>query len=207
MIIVLGAICLVSYLFGSFPAGYLAGRAAGVDVRQHGSGNIGATNVLRVLGKPYGYAVFFVDALKGFLAVRLAIFAAYRIAAPHPEYFGITAAALAIVGHTFPVWLRFRGGKGVATAAGGLVGLMPLAAAAIALVWILVFEISRYVSLASIIAVAALPIVVAILLHFGLTTGVGLLYFSAVMAALIVWRHRTNISRLLAGTEPRFERK
>src|SRR5436305_1629332 len=112
MIIVLGAICLVSYLFGSFPAGYLAGRAAGVDVRQHGSGNIGATNVLRVLGKPYGYAVFFVDALKGFLAVRLAIFAAYRIAAPHPEYFGITAAALAIVGHTFPVWHRARGSLG-----------------------------------------------------------------------------------------------
>jgi glycerol-3-phosphate acyltransferase PlsY len=203
------AVVLISYLLGSIPAGYIAGRIAGIDVRKHGSGNIGATNVLRVLGKRYGYSVFLFDAFKGFVAVRLAYFAAIKQAPPaaHPEYYAIAAAVFVIIGHTFPLWLRFKGGKGVATSAGAVFGLMPLAAVSIFLVWVVVFEITRYVSLASMLAAAALPVLVAVFLRFGITQGFGVLYFSSIMSLLILWRHRANFSRLLAGTEQRFERK
>ena len=109
------AIAITSYLLGSFPSGFIAGRIAGVDVRQHGSGNIGATNVLRVLGKRYGYAVFFLDALKGFLAVRLAILFAmhFETMRTYSDWFGILAALVCVLGHAFPVWLKFKGGKGL----------------------------------------------------------------------------------------------
>ena len=119
---------VVGYLLGSFPAGYIAGRLAGVDVRSVGSGNIGATNVLRVLGKQWGYPVFLIDSFKGFAAVRLAfLFVTFRPEAkPYAEYFAILAAIMSVAGHSFPVWLRFKGGKGVATSAGALIGLVPL---------------------------------------------------------------------------------
>jgi glycerol-3-phosphate acyltransferase PlsY len=203
------AVCCIGYLFGSFPAGYFAGRIAGVDVRSAGSGNIGATNVLRVLGKPWGYAVFFVDAFKGFASVRVAFFLADHLAfaRAYAVYFAIIAAVLCVVGHSFPIWLRFKGGKGVATSAGAVFGLMPLAAVIIFLVWVIVFEITRYVSVASLIAASALPVAVAFLLHWKIIEGIGLLYFSTVLAILVVWRHRSNFSRLLKGTEQRFTRK
>lgn len=194
---------------GSIPSGYLAGKLSGVDVRQHGSGNIGATNVLRVLGKPWGFAVFFLDALKGFLTVRTAAVLVSRNpdAAAYAEFFAILAAAACVVGHSFPVWLRFKGGKGVATSAGAIFGVMPIAALTIFLVWLIVFFATRYVSVASIAAALALPITVAVLVRMNKTQGVVLLYFSAAMTALVVWRHRANISRLLHGTEQRFVRK
>jgi glycerol-3-phosphate acyltransferase PlsY len=203
------SVFLLAYLFGSLPAGYLAGRLRGIDVRQHGSGNIGATNVLRVLGKPWGFAVFAIDALKGFAAVRTAVALASRNAAAvqYVDFVAILAAAACVVGHSFPVWLKFKGGKGVATSAGSILGVMPIAAITIALVWLLVFLISRYVSLASIIAAIALPITVAVLTRMHVTNGGVLLYFSLVMAALVVWRHRSNVARLLDGTEHRFTRK
>ena len=203
------AIALLAYLFGSFPAGYFAGRLSGVDIRSQGSGNIGATNVLRVLGKRWGYTVFAADAFKGFAAVRLAFFLAQRIpsAQPYAEYFAIMAAIMCIVGHTFPVWLRFKGGKGVATSAGAIFGLMPLAAVTIFLVWVLVFEITRYVSVASMVAALSLPAVVGLLWHWQIVESPVLLYFSAVIAILVIWRHRSNFSRLLNGTEQRFSRK
>ncbi len=203
------AVCCLGYLFGSFPAGYFAGRIAGVDVRSVGSGNIGATNVLRVLGKPWGYTVFFVDAFKGFAAVRLAFFLAEHLSftRPHAVYFAILAAVMCVVGHTFPIWLGFKGGKGVATSAGAIFGLMPLAAVIIFLVWVVVFEITRYVSVASLVAASALPATVALLIHWEMVDGVALLYFSTVLAILVVWRHRSNFSRLLKGTEQRFTRK
>ena len=205
-------LCLVlleAYLFGSIPCGYLAGRRSGVDVRKHGSGNIGATNVLRVVGKRWGFAVFFADALKGFVAVRLAIYLASQTpaAVPYTEFYAILAAAACVAGHSFPVWLRFKGGKGVATSAGSLAGVTPIAALTIFLVWLVVFTVTRYVSLASIVAATALPVVVGILVVTNQTQGTVLFYFSAVMTALVVWRHRSNISRLLNGTEPRFARK
>lgn len=202
-------IVLQAYLFGSIPSGYLAGKLSGVDVRKHGSGNIGATNVLRVLGKLWGFAVFFADALKGFVAVRLAIMLAAKTAATanYIEFFAILAAAACVAGHSFPVWLRFKGGKGVATSAGSLAGVMPIAAFSIFVVWLIVFKVTRYVSLASIVAATALPVVVAALVAMKFTQGTILFYFSLLMTALVVWRHRSNISRLLNGTEPRFARK
>jgi glycerol-3-phosphate acyltransferase PlsY len=203
------AVCCLGYLFGSFPAGYFAGRIAGVDVRSVGSGNIGATNVLRVLGKPWGYTVFFLDAFKGFAAVRLSFFLAEHLTFARPDavYFAILAAVMCVVGHTFPIWLRFKGGKGVATSAGAIFGLMPLVAVIIFLVWAVVFEITRYVSLASLIAASSLPATVALLIHWKIIEGAGLLYFSTVLTILVLWRHRSNFSRLLNGTEQRFTRK
>lgn len=201
--------CLIGYLFGSFPAGYFAGLLAGVDVRREGSGNIGATNVLRVLGKKWGYPVFAIDVFKGFAAVRVALFLAKRwpSTAPYAEYIAILAAMACVAGHTFPVWLRFKGGKGVATTAGVMVGLVPLAVPLVLLIWIIVFEISRYVSLASIIAAIALPITVALFAYWKLVDTWALIYFSIAVMLLVVWRHRSNFSRLLNGTEQRFRRK
>jgi len=203
------AVCCLGYLFGSFPAGYFAGRIAGTDVRSAGSGNIGATNVLRVLGKPWGYTVFFIDAFKGFAAVRVAFFLAERLTVARPQavYFAIFAAVMCVVGHTFPIWLRFKGGKGVATSVGAIFGLMPVAAVTIFLIWAIVFEITRYVSVASIIAALSCPVAVAFYIHWKIIEGAGLLYFSILMAIFIVWRHRSNFSRLLKGTEQRFTRK
>lgn len=203
------AALVASYLLGSFPAGYFAGKVARVDIRKQGSGNLGATNVLRVLGKRYGYAVFFLDAFKGFVAVRVALYIAGRIGFPQQyiEYLGIAGALFCVIGHTFPVWLRFKGGKGVATSAGSIFGLMPVAAITIFLIWVLVFEVSRYVSVASVIAAVALPITVYVLLQFKFVEGSGLLYFAIGMTLLVVWSHRSNFARLAAGTEQRFERK
>jgi len=200
---------LVGYLFGSFPAGYFAGRLAGVDVRASGSGNIGATNVLRVLGKKWGLPVFAIDAFKGFASVRLAfiLVKSWPEAMPYAEYFAILAAIMSVVGHSFPVWLRFKGGKGVATSAGALVGLMPFAVPLVLLVWVVVFEITRYVSLASVIAAIALPIVVSLLARWKFVDTSALIYFSFMITLLVLWRHRSNLSRLLKGTEQRFTRK
>src|SRR2546430_10467636 len=121
------ALALVgSYLLGSIPFGYLAGRIRGIDIRKAGSGNIGATNVVRVLGKAYGYPVFVLDFLKGLGAVRIsiAIATSVRPESTSPEVVGILAAVSAVIGHSFPLWLKFRGGKGVATSAGALFGLI-----------------------------------------------------------------------------------
>ena len=208
LLLTLVVIC-IGYVFGSFPSGYLAGRMRGVDVRKHGSGNIGATNVLRVLGKPWGFGVFFADAFKGFVAVRLALAIVARTpgAAEYAEFYAILAAAACVAGHSFPVWLQFKGGKGVATSAGAIFGVVPIAAISIFLVWLVVFLTTRYVSVASILAALALPAVVGVLVRLHYTRGYVLLYFSLAMTALVVWRHRSNISRLLNGTEQRFARK
>ena len=209
MWLIIFAFCALGYLFGSFPAGYIAGRMAGVDVRSLGSGNIGATNVLRVLGKRWGYTVFFVDAFKGFAAVRLTFFFVKGLPAaqPYAEYFGILTAVMCIVGHTFPVWLGFKGGKGVATSAGALFGLMPFVVPCIVLIWVIVFETTRYVSVASIVGATSLPIVVGLFLRWKFLEGAALFYFSVLIALLVLWRHRSNFSRLLNGTEQRFTRK
>ena len=209
MWLIIFAFCALGYLFGSFPAGYIAGRIAGVDVRTLGSGNIGATNVLRILGKRWGYAVFFVDAFKGFAAVRLTFFFVKGVPAaqPYAEYFAILTAVMCIVGHTFPVWLGFKGGKGVATSAGALFGLMPLVVPFVVLIWVIVFETTRYVSVASIVAAISLPIVVGLALRWKFLDGPAFLYFSILIALLVLWSHRSNFSRLLNGTEQRFTRK
>jgi glycerol-3-phosphate acyltransferase PlsY len=150
-----------------------------------------------------------VDAFKGFAAVRVAFFLADHLASArgYAVYFAILAAVMCVLGHTFPIWLRFKGGKGVATSAGAIFGLMPLAAVIIFVVWVIVFEITRYVSVASLVAASALPVTVALMLHWDMVEGAGLLYFSTVLTLLVVWSHRSNFSRLLKGTEQRFTRK
>ncbi|MFN2542556.1 MAG: glycerol-3-phosphate 1-O-acyltransferase PlsY [Chthoniobacterales bacterium] len=206
---ILATVALISYLLGSFPAGYLAGRIAGVDIRKIGSGNIGATNVLRVLGKQFGYPVFLIDFAKGFAAVLLAMFVARRSAgeATYVEFCAAVGGVCAVLGHSFPVWLRFKGGKGVATSIGVLFGLLPVAALIVCAVWIVTFELSRYVSLASIIAALTLPATVVALRFFGEPTTPVLFYFSLFLAAVVILRHRSNLARLFRGTEPRFRRK
>ena len=200
---------VVGYLLGSFPSGLLISRTRGVDIRKHGSGNIGATNVLRVLGKKWGYFVFALDALKGFAAVRIA-FAIALAAGPAiipRELVAIAGGLACILGHTFPVWLRFRGGKGVATSAGVLLGLMPLAVVSVFAVWVILFQLTRYVSVASIGAAATLPVFVMLYLRLDLLTGASLLPFSILIAGVVVWRHRSNMKRLFQGEEERFGQK
>lgn len=198
-----------SYLFGSIPFGYLAGRLVGIDIRQAGSGNVGATNVVRVLGKRFGYPVLALDVLKGFGAVKIAM-----LIAPgrppewnSPEIFGILAAMSSVLGHLYPPWLKFKGGKGVATSAGALFALTPVATLVGVAIWIIVFWLTRYVSLASMIAAGVLPIVILVVSSQDQNKRRPLVYSSACVATVVVWRHRSNLSRLMRGTEPRFTRK
>jgi glycerol-3-phosphate acyltransferase PlsY len=226
-----GLIVLISYLLGSIPFGYIVARAHGIDIRQHGSGNIGATNVLRTLGKKAGYTVFALDVLKGLIAVILAKYIAdhHSITVSQeqkvyegineiiqhatyivrlPEAIGaISAAITCIIGHNFPVWLGFKGGKGMATSAGVLIGMMPLTAAGCMAVWAVVFFTTRYVSLASIAAAVALPLFTMIFLLTGILYGWPYFYFAAAACVLAVWRHRSNIVRLMNGTESKFVKK
>jgi glycerol-3-phosphate acyltransferase PlsY len=198
-----------SYLIGSIPAGYIAGRIVGIDIRTVGSGNIGATNVTRVMGKRYGYPVFIVDFLKGFAAVGMSIMIAKR-AQPvliSSELFGVVGAVACVLGHSFPVWLGFKGGKGVAASAGALLGLMPFVALIAVAVWLIIFYLTRYVSVASMTAALAVPITILSMMFLGQTGGTALLYFSICLAAVVIVRHRSNLSRLMRGTEPRFKRK
>jgi acyl phosphate:glycerol-3-phosphate acyltransferase len=205
----LTGVLLGSYLLGSIPFGYVAGKIRGIDIRKIGSGNIGATNVVRVLGKRYGYSVFVLDFLKGFGAVKISISIATD-ARPEwgsPEIFGILAAIASVIGHSFPLWLKFRGGKGVATAAGALFGLMPVAALIAVIIWISIFWFTRYVSLASVVSAVALPLVILIMTRLNQIRGNALFYSSLGIAVLVIWRHHSNLSRLIHGSEPRFTRK
>ncbi len=194
------------FLLGSLPTGYLAGKARGIDIRQHGSGNIGATNVFRTLGRPLGILVFLVDAGKGLLAVRLAMLLE-PAGGDAALWCGITAAVACIAGHNFTPWLGFRGGKGIATSAGVLLALAPLAVVLTGVVWWGVFSLSRYVSLASITAAAALPVIVGLLWWQGLGGGLPLFVFTVVIGSLAILRHRSNIRRLREGTESRFVKR
>ena len=205
----LTGVLIGSYLLGSIPFGYVAGKIRGIDIRKIGSGNIGATNVVRVLGKRYGYSVFVLDFLKGFGAVKISMSIATD-ARPEwgsPEIFGILAAIASIIGHSFPLWLKFRGGKGVATAGGALFGLMPVAALIAVTIWISIFWFTRYVSLASVVTAVALPLVILIMTRLNQIRGNALFYSSLGIAVLVIWRHHSNLSRLMRGSEPRFTRK
>ena len=196
---------VLGYLLGSIPNGLIVSKSHGIDVRNFGSGNIGATNVLRVLGHKWGYLVFALDSLKGLLAVLLAYWIGNRLLPVNSSHIliGIVAGVATILGHTFPVWLGFKGGKGVATSAGVLLGLMPLAVISVFIVWLTLFKTTRYVSVASMGAAIALPLFVLAYLHFGLLTGTSRLVFSIVIAGVVLWAHRSNIQRLLHGKEQR----
>jgi glycerol-3-phosphate acyltransferase PlsY len=207
--VTLAVLLIGSYLLGSIPFGYLAGRLGGIDIRQVGSGNVGATNVVRVLGKIYGYPVFALDVLKGFAAVKISM---SMTPGPPPQWnsaeiVGILAGMCSVLGHLYQPWLSFKGGKGVATAGGVLLALMPIATLIGAAIWIIVFWLTRYVSLASVTAAVLLPIVILVVSWQDQNRKKPLVYSSVCVAALVVWRHRSNLSRLMRGTEPRFARK
>ncbi|HSD46267.1 MAG TPA: glycerol-3-phosphate 1-O-acyltransferase PlsY [Pyrinomonadaceae bacterium] len=186
-------VVMLAYLIGSIPFGYLIVRLSGRgDVRETGSGGTGATNVSRRAGKGAGALTLVLDALKGAAAVLIAtrIASGWVIAA---------AATVVVVGHIFPVWLGFRGGKGVATAVGVFLILAPFALLVAGVVFLLLFLITRYVSLGSIAAAATIPIILS---PNGLTSAI--FTCAAVVAALVIFAHRANISRLINGTEPKF---
>ena len=207
--VTLAVLLVGSYLLGSIPFGYLAGRLVGIDIREAGSGNVGATNVMRALGKRYGYPVFALDFLKGFGAVKISML----MAPGRPpewnssEIVGILAAMSSILGHLYPPWLKFKGGKGVATSAGALLALTPVATLIGVAIWIIVFWLTRYVSLASITAAVVLPIVILVVSSQDQNKRKPLVYSSACVAAVVIWRHRSNLSRLMRGTEPRFRKR
>jgi glycerol-3-phosphate acyltransferase PlsY len=198
------ATALLAYLLGSIPTGFLVGKARGIDIRTIGSGNIGATNVFRSLGKPAGVFVMLADALKGWLAVevmaKLVGRWSYPGASPQAlEWFTIVAALAAVLGHNYTCWLYFKGGKGIATSAGVLVALVPWSLLIILCIWVIVLALSRFVSLASISASFALPFAAWVT---GESTT--LILITAAMAVLAIYKHKANIKRLIQGTENRF---
>jgi len=199
---------LGAYFLGSIPTGFLAGKMKGMDVRTLGSGNIGATNVFRSLGKLAGSVVLFLDALKGWLACIVLAPLAVKFVPPeiltdriHVQL-TITAGICAVLGHNFPCWLKFKGGKGIATSAGVLLAWVPVGLLVSLVTWLLVFIFSRYVSLASIAAALVLPFGVW-LVHAD--RGMAYVWVTAGLSALALLKHRTNIQRLLQGTEHRFD--
>jgi glycerol-3-phosphate acyltransferase PlsY len=211
-------IAVAAYLLGSIPTGYLVARARGINIRAVGSGNIGATNVFRALGKTAGTFVLLIDALKGWLACFLGTFIAAHFSSRYYDMrsdsdvvaqftdglkqFAIVAGICAVLGHNFTCWLKFKGGKGIATSAGVYFALAPLAAGIALGTWIIVFALGRYVSVASIAAAVALPTAVwltpnSLILRI-VTTALGL---------LAIYKHKGNIQRLLNGTERRLGQK
>ena len=201
--------CVFAYLLGSVPFGLLVGFLHGVDIRDTGSGNIGATNLARTVGKKWGYVAFLLDFAKGcgpVIAVR-------SLAHEYPERFLLTAHGwlyilvgfAAIIGHVFPVYLRFRGGKGVATAFGVVAALAWKSTFIAGVIWLIPYLLTRIVSVASLAAAAGLPVAVAVLKEGEASDSyVSVQVLTVACAVLITWRHRSNIARLLRGDEFRF---
>jgi len=226
---------IFAFLLGSIPFGLLIARAKGIDIRAHGSGNIGATNVLRIVGKKFGIACFLLDMLKGLLPVVIAVnliqiegkkvglfhigtLDEFALMLPAAKQFTgqlvhVLTALAAVLGHNYSPWVGFKGGKGIATSAGVLFGLMPpIAILLLVVIWILIFITTRYVSIASIGASVALPLLTLWgSWHHGRiqdgTWNKPLFFFTVVIAMLATWKHRSNIQRLRDGTEHRFSRK
>ena len=207
---------LAAYLLGSIPTGFLVAKAKGVDIRAAGSGNIGATNAMRVLGKTAGIFVLLLDAAKGFIACSLGVFMAVNLANQQSGlhsvgnnsgdavfnsllYLPIVAGIFAVLGHNYTCWLKFKGGKGVATTAGVYLALAPVPLAVALAAFILALLVTRYVSVGSISAAVALPLAVWIMAPDNLLLGI----VTTALGALAIYKHKSNIRRLLAGTENR----
>lgn len=190
-----------AYLLGSIPTGYLITRRfTGVDVRSAGSGNVGATNVARVAGKFAGLAVLVLDAVKGTIAVTLVPQLITRAAGTQPPSHWVMWCGLAaVVGHDWPCWLKFSGGKGIATSLGVLLGAAPMVAGWCVVVWGILFAVSRTVSLSSIVTAVVAPLLL-LLLHYPWTW----ILWGILLGSIAVLRHNSNIQRLLQGTEQKF---
>ena len=200
---------LLGFLLGSIPFGLLMGKFKGIDIRQHGSGNIGATNVFRTLGKQLGITCLLLDFAKGLVPVLIAknmvepMMAEQQFTAQSIE---VLTALASIMGHNYSPWIGFKGGKGIATTAGAITALMPFGLVLLILVWAIFTFTTKYVSVGSIAAAASLPILVITgsAYHGKLANGTWnkpLFIFSLIAAILAIWKHRTNIARLKAGTE------
>ncbi|CAN5848568.1 glycerol-3-phosphate 1-O-acyltransferase PlsY [soil metagenome] len=189
---------VAAYLIGAFPTSYVAGRLArGIDLREHGSGNLGATNAFRVLGWRAATPIFIVDIAKGFVP-------AYwfpRLDGSHAASWALLYGTAAIIGHVFSIYVRFKGGKGVATGAGVFLAVAPAAVAVGLVVWLLLVFTTGYVSLASIAAAAVLPVAVAVS-----GAPVEVLVLSVLLGGFVIYAHRANIGRLRRGEEHRFRR-
>jgi glycerol-3-phosphate acyltransferase PlsY len=184
---------LLGYLLGSVPVGFLLGLRSGIDVRETGSGNVGATNVARVVGKRQGILTLIVDTVKGFLPVILAIQLGASLAAT------VLVGAAAFIGHLYPIFLKFKGGKGVATALGVFLAVAPLATLVLVALFAFTVLASRIVSLSSILAAVAAPIIFWLFSYPPLVVGMAVF-----IALAITWRHQSNIRRMMNGSEPRF---
>ena len=211
-------VAVAAYLLGSIPTGFLVARAKGVDIRTVGSGNIGATNAMRALGKPAGIFVLLMDALKGYVACAVLCPVIFNFFAPHLSgmivyfqeepavirmRFYVVAGIFAVLGHNYTCWLRFKGGKGIATSAGVYLALAPWAVLIAVVVFILVLLVTRYASVGSISAAIALPAAVWILPPHNLLLGI----VTTALGVLAIYKHRANIQRLIAGTENRLGAK
>ena len=193
---------IIAYLAGSIPSAYIAGKLRGVDLRKHGSGNLGATNVVRVLGPRIGGVVFLADFLKGFLPV---FFLPPYTETLRPGLWALVYGAAAIMGHVKPIFLLGKGGgKGVATASGVFTALAPVPMVITQVVWLVVFAIGRYVSLASLVGAAVLPIAI---LAWYRDPRSPIFIASVIIAAFVFWTHRAHIGRLRRGEEHRFAKK
>jgi len=193
---------IISYLAGSIPSAYLAGKLRGIDLRQHGSGNLGATNVVRVLGPRIGAVVFIADLMKGFLPVY---FLPRYTETLRPELWALAYGAAAILGHVKPIFLLWKGGgKGVATASGVFLAFAFVPMLIAEVFWIAVFYFTRYVSLASLVGAAVLPIAILILYREPQSP---VFIASVIIAAFVFWTHRANIGRLRRGEEHKFVKK
>ena len=193
-------LALVAYLLGSLPFGYLIGRFAGHrDIRYEGSGNIGATNVARTLGARAGLLTLLLDAGKGFFAVWLAARFTH-----HATIWMVIAAVVAVLGHVYPLWLGGKGGRGVATAAGAFLLICWPAVLVAITIWIVVLATWRYVSLASIAAAAALPLLTYLLYAREFAPPRAISIGTTLASLLVIWRHRENLARLADGSEKRF---
>ena len=203
-------VLIASYLIGSIPFGLLIGKINKIDIRDHGSGNIGATNVLRTLGKKWGYCCFLLDFLKGFTPVMCFKMIIMNSDAPDTvKSYAIPLLVFATVGgHVFSLFLKFKGGKGIATSAGAIMALAPYPVLVVLVIWILLFKMTGYVSLASILAGAALPFLALLSNYLKLSTlqnpTIAMLF---ILAILVVVTHRANIKRLLNGTESSFKKR
>ena len=199
-------VALVGYILGSIPFGLVAKRA-GVDIFSVGSGNPGATNVLRSVGKPAGYIVFILDFTKGLIATTWFLFP--WISFSGDSTLGLWGLPGAVLGHTYPIFSRFRGGKGVATTMGGLIGVMPGCLFLGLVTWVIIFLATRYVALASIGFGVSLPVcaIVNAWSNEDSSNVAGMVILAFVIMVWILWRHRSNIIRLRDGTENRFQKK
>lgn len=201
------AVSIIGYLLGSIPFGVLVAKKYGVDIYQAGSGNPGATNVLRQIGKTAGYSVFILDFLKGLVATLWFLLPIFSFSGDIT--LGLWGLPAAVLGHTLPLFAKFRGGKGVATAMGGLLGVMPVCLLIGLVCWVVIFFSTRYVAVASIGFGASLPVYSLVDYWTGDPDSrqIGTVFLAFLVMGWIVWRHQENLVRLKAGTENRFEKK